>query len=69
MALTVAIANWIIRSHRRQSSKDRSLFEQQKCTKCGYDIRENPRKCPECGDDLVRQVADYYSTQLDRPVI
>lgn len=64
LVLFCGAAAWVEWRRRRRAAAER-LYEQRRCTKCGYDVRYNERRCPECGDDLVAQVVGYYARRLD----
>jgi len=38
---------WVVRYRSRQ--RDLSRWLSRRCTKCGYDLRSSPDRCPECG--------------------
>lgn len=51
-----------IRSHRNNVAGRR--YEQHRCMRCGYDIRFNIDRCPECGDDLVEQAKRFWKGRV-----
>ena len=67
-AMLAAVTGAAIMLARRQHQNQRArhLYEREQCTRCGYDIRFNVGRCPECGDDLTHQAVRYWSTRIDR---
>jgi predicted amidophosphoribosyltransferase len=55
-ALIVAIGRLCTCGSRRRLEK----YQSGCCMGCGYDIRENPRRCPECGSDLIAQGVEFW---------
>ena len=59
-ASIVAIYVLIRRAFERQKIRDR--IEQGICSKCGYDLRMTPERCPECGTEPQ---AEYQAHGFD----
>ena len=56
----------VIRSMRRESRRltDYDTEIHGVCPACGYDLRESPDRCPECGRDVG---SGFQQTPRDRP--
>jgi hypothetical protein len=44
LLLAVAPARWVVLKRRERRNRARGL-----CSRCGYDLRATPDRCPECG--------------------
>jgi predicted amidophosphoribosyltransferase len=47
----------------REKSLDRQ-YRSGCCARCGYDVRTNAGRCPECGEDLLRQAVAFWSRKM-----
>lgn len=65
LLLALTLINLTIARSRNKSSTRSRRFAQGRCVHCGYDIRHNPKSCPECGDDLLQQVMEAYRPKLE----
>jgi predicted amidophosphoribosyltransferase len=49
LLLLGALGAWLLLHGRRR----RIWASQGRCTACGYDLRETPDRCPECGEPFT----------------
>lgn len=47
--LTINLAAWLVRRSKQRARINR--LGQDQCTRCGYDLRATPQRCPECGNE------------------
>jgi hypothetical protein len=60
MLLAAAMpAKWFVHVRRRRSRVARGL-----CVRCGYDLRESPKRCPECG--AVTRLKKGFTAETQR---
>lgn len=56
-AVTGSLATLVVRATLRRNRRQRWL-RRNLCTQCGYDLRESPTRCPECGTSRVTMAAN-----------
>jgi predicted Zn-ribbon and HTH transcriptional regulator len=50
---------------RYRHHRQRLLYKAGRCLRCGYDLRESPNRCPECGADTLEQAKEFWSDEAD----
>ena len=60
VVMAAVAAHYAWRAWQRYSHRKEALYQSGRCVCCGFDVRANPRRCPECGADLFAQALDYW---------
>ena len=53
LAVAAAVVVWAVLAWRMAREK-RRRWKLDLCPACGYDLRENKQRCPECGRPITR---------------
>jgi hypothetical protein len=63
--VATVVATWCVLAWRRAKEK-RRRWRNDLCPQCGYDVRENKVKCPECGRPIDRFPVDNSAFTVPR---